>query len=241
MNIIKLSAISSTNDYLKQLSKECILPNFTTVSAEVQTNGKGQMGEKWQAESGKSLLFSVLINQKVEGATIVFLLNVLIALAVIDVLKTEKLNGLSVKWPNDILSYNKKIGGILIENMFKANGEIHTIVGIGLNFYQTDFQNLPQASSILHTYQIKVEREKVMLKIIEYIKNNIAELADNADFWWDKYHENLYKKDVLNLFEKNGKTFNGIIRGVTRDGFLQLEDESGKIQTYGLKEVKMVY
>ena len=72
-------------------------------------------------------------------------------------------------------------------------------------------------------------------------ENNIAELADNADFWWDKYHENLYKKDVLNLFEKNGKTFNGIIRGVTRDGFLQLEDESGKIQTYGLKEVKMVY
>ena len=241
MNIIKLNAIPSTNDYLKQLSKEYPLLDFTVVVAENQTQGKGQMGEVWQSENGKSLLFSVLVKCENVDTSSLFLLNVLSALSVINAFESYKMNGLSIKWPNDILSYNKKIGGILIENMFKSSGEIHAVVGIGLNFYQTDFEHLPQASSVYHAYGKMIDREEVMIKIVEYIQKNIPELIDKADFWWGKYHDKLYKKDIPNLFQKDGKTFTGIIRNVTRDGFLQLEDESGNTQTYGLKEIKMVY
>jgi len=61
MKLIKLDAIDSTNDFLKQLSVEKALVNFTVVTAENQTNGKGQMGAKWDSETGKNLIFSVLV------------------------------------------------------------------------------------------------------------------------------------------------------------------------------------
>ncbi|HYD90297.1 MAG TPA: biotin--[acetyl-CoA-carboxylase] ligase, partial [Flavobacterium sp.] len=61
MNIIKLSAIPSTNDYLKGLSATRHVENFTVVVAETQTAGRGQMGATWDAEPGKNLTFSVLI------------------------------------------------------------------------------------------------------------------------------------------------------------------------------------
>lgn len=241
MNIIKLNAIPSTNDYLKDLSKQYSLPDFTVVVAEHQTKGKGQMGEIWQSESGKGLLFSVLVSRKEIDSSAVFLINVLAALAVIHTLESYDLDGLAIKWPNDILSYNKKIGGILIENIFKSTGEIQMIIGIGLNLYQTDFSSLPQASSVYHAYQKKIDKDELLNKIVEYIQKNIPEANQKIDFWWNEYHDKLYKKNQPNLFEKEGQVFTGIVRGATKDGFLQLEDESGKIQTYGLKEVKMIY
>ena len=62
MKLIKLDAIDSTNDFLKRLSVEQSLENFTVVTAERQTRGKGQMGAKWDSETGKNLMFSVLVN-----------------------------------------------------------------------------------------------------------------------------------------------------------------------------------
>ena len=54
MTVIKLDAIDSTNDYLKRLSKETELDNYTVVIANEQTNGKGHMGAKWVSEKGKN-------------------------------------------------------------------------------------------------------------------------------------------------------------------------------------------
>lgn len=241
MNIIKLSAIPSTNDYLKQLSKQYSLPDFTVVVAKNQTQGKGQMGEVWLSEEGKSLLFSVLVRIDAADVSSLFLLNALTALSITRVLSSYNLDGLCIKWPNDILSYNKKIGGILIENMFKSSGQIDVVIGIGINFAQTNFAHLPSGSSIYHTYQQKLDQEEVMTKIVTYLQKNLPDVRQRADYWWDAYHEKLFRKDEPNLFEKDGQTFTGIIRGVTRDGFLQLADESNQLQAYALKEIKMIY
>src|SRR5690606_35399786 len=136
------------------------------------------MGEVWQSENGKSLLFSVLVKYENVDTSSLFLLNALTALSVINAFESYKMDGLSIKWPNDILSYNKKIGGILIENMFKSSGEIHAVVGIGLNFYRIDFVHLSHASSLYDAYAKMIEREEVMIKILEYIQKNMPELID---------------------------------------------------------------
>jgi BirA family biotin operon repressor/biotin-[acetyl-CoA-carboxylase] ligase len=52
---------------------------------------------------------------------------------------------LSIKWPNDIMSSNFKIGGILIENSLKSDGAVSSVVGLGLNINQTNFDNLPKS------------------------------------------------------------------------------------------------
>jgi len=64
MNIIKLSAIDSTNSYLKKLAQKSDLDTFTVVVAEHQTEGRGQMGTNWVFEYGKNLKFSILIKFK---------------------------------------------------------------------------------------------------------------------------------------------------------------------------------
>ena len=79
---------------------------------------------------------------------IFFKLNMIVSLKMIRILKKYSIPKLSIKWPNDILSENKKIAGILIETSLK-NGRLNDfIIGIGLNVNQKTFKNLPNATSI---------------------------------------------------------------------------------------------
>ena len=76
MKLIKLDAIHSTNDFLKELSQQEYLDNFTVVTAKSQTHGKGQMGSIWDSESGKNLIFSILIKETVFNINDIFNLKI---------------------------------------------------------------------------------------------------------------------------------------------------------------------
>src|SRR6218665_3951820 len=114
MKVIKLDAIDSTNEFLKELLSKQTVENFTVVTAENQTKGKGQMGAVWNSEVGKNLIMSVLIKDFFTGSSVIYNLNIAVSLAVIQSLQEKKIPKLSIKWPNDIMSDPKKIGGILI-------------------------------------------------------------------------------------------------------------------------------
>src|SRR5690606_3707705 len=146
-----------------------------------------------------------------------FSLNILVSNAVLKELFALNLTNIYVKWPNDILSYNKKIAGILIENSIGNNGKVASIIGIGINLLQTDFNGFPQASSILNQYGITVDFELLLNHIVENIKKGTQNLKNNIEEEWQFYHNHLFKKDVISVFEdKNVKNFNGIIKEVTR-------------------------
>jgi len=90
MKLIKLDAIDSTNDFLKALASQEELDNFTVVTAENQTKGKGQMGSKWQSESGKNLIMSALVKDFLHDNKQVFNLSIIVSLAVIETLISFK-------------------------------------------------------------------------------------------------------------------------------------------------------
>lgn len=243
MNLIKLDAIASTNTYLKELQANCMLQNFTVVLAENQFAGKGQRGFSWTVEAGSSLTFSVFVKDFLPNPEAVFDLNILVALSVNMALKNKYNLPFRIKWPNDILAGNKKIGGILIENMIKADGSIHSVIGIGLNVNQLDFRNLPSATSLAVLLGKKSDKEELFLTIIDALKRNLR-LYSEADVnaAWDDFHSVLYKKDVVMTFEDvHGNRFVGIIRYVTRDGLLVIELEDASLKMYALKEIKMLY
>ena len=75
MKLIKLDAIDSTNEFLKGLSNKQELENFTVVTAENQTKGKGQMGAVWASEAGKNLIMSVLVKDFLSDIEIMFLIS----------------------------------------------------------------------------------------------------------------------------------------------------------------------
>lgn len=242
MKLIKLDAIDSTNDFLKGLSNKQEIENFTVVTANTQTKGKGQMGSKWESEYDKNLIMSVLINSFISSIEQVFNLSVISSLAVIEVLKSLDIPDLSIKWPNDIMSYNKKIGGILIENTIKSDGKIVSIVGLGLNVNQTNFIELPNASSLYLITGNPFDKGILPDLIVKKIQNKINFWENNSAFFWKKYVNTLFKKGVPMPFKNTeNQNFMGIIIDVTPIGKLQIQLEDNSINEFDIKEVTMLY
>ncbi|SEF89052.1 biotin--[acetyl-CoA-carboxylase] ligase [Flavobacterium urumqiense] len=242
MKLIKLDAIDSTNEFLKGLSNKQVLENFTVVTAENQTKGKGQMGAIWASEAGKNLILSVLVKDFLSDICQIYNLNIIVSLAVIDALKLYKIPNLSIKWPNDIMSYNKKIGGILIENSIKSDGSIVSIVGLGLNVNQTNFENLPKASSLAVISHAKFDKEDLLFTIIDNLEQKIKLWKHQSDLLWLDYSNKLFKKGIPMPFSNlNNQNFMGIIQGISSIGKLEILLEDDSISEFDIKEIQMLY
>jgi BirA family biotin operon repressor/biotin-[acetyl-CoA-carboxylase] ligase len=242
MKLIKLDAIDSTNEFLKGLSNKEDIQNFTVVTAENQLKGKGQMGSKWDSEVGKNLIMSVLVKDFLFDNEFVYNLNVVVSLSVIRTLKKYNIPELSIKWPNDIMSANKKIGGILIENSIKGDGTITSIVGLGLNVNQIQFENLPRASSLALIRNSNFDKEEILFEIVKQMEEIVANYKINASTLWGEYTSELFKIGIPTAFaDENEMNFMGIIKGVSDIGKLQILLEDDSICEYNLKEVQMLY
>ncbi|CAA9199426.1 biotin--[acetyl-CoA-carboxylase] ligase [Flavobacterium collinsii] len=242
MKLIKLDAIDSTNDFLKSLSSHDEPDNFTVVTAENQTKGKGQMGAKWQSEVGKNLIMSILVKDFVFNNEHVFNLSVIVSLSVIEVLKSLNIPDLSIKWPNDIMSYNKKIGGILIENTLKSGGRIVSVVGLGLNVNQTNFDELPNASSLAVISGHSFDKDILPQLIVEKIKEKISLWEVNSKDLWAIYFNSLFRKGVPMPFKNlKNQNFMGIIQGVSPVGKIQILLEDDSVSEFDIKEIQMLY
>jgi len=242
MKLIKLDAIDSTNDFLKALSSQDELDNFTVITAENQTKGKGQMGAKWESESGKNLIMSVLVKDFLYNNEKVFDLNIIVSLAVIKVLQSVKIPDLSIKWPNDIMSYNKKIGGILIENTIKSDGRIVSVVGLGLNINQINFESLPNASSLKVICNVEFDKDSLPFLIVKKIKEKIELWETNSVIFWQEYFNLLFRKGVPMPFKNvHNQNFMGIIQGVSSIGKIQILLEDDSVSEFDIKEVQMLY
>ena len=243
MKLIKLNATDSTNDFLKQLTASETLVNYTVVSTENQLKGRGQMGSIWNSETGKNLTFSIFLENSLTNVNSIYNLNVAVALSILEVLKKENVPELKIKWPNDIMSANKKVGGILIENAIKHTDEIQSIIGIGLNVNQNNYDILPQASSLCLVTGRFFDCEELLTKIVNQLKLN-GELINekNGAELWKKYHQFLYKKDIPSAFENvKGEKFMGIIKQVIPNGLLEVMMEDDSLQLFNIKELKMLY
>ncbi|WP_313806909.1 biotin--[acetyl-CoA-carboxylase] ligase [Flavobacterium sp.] len=243
MNIIKLSAIGSTNDFLKEKLSEQYLENFTVVVAENQTSGKGQMGSVWEVESGKNLTFSVLVKDLLLDVQSVFHLNVAVAVSVATVFKNNSIPKTAIKWPNDILADNRKIGGILIENILKSDREILSIIGIGLNVNQQNFENLPKAGSLYTVTGKQFDKELLLQQLLEELKRNLT-LVQRGFYEeiWQTYDSLLYRKGIPSSFENSeGNRFMGIIQKVNTNGKLEVLLENDEVIEFGIKEVTLLY
>ena len=185
---------------------------------------------------------SILIKDVLADINQVFDLNVAVALAVTDALEKHDILDLSIKWPNDIMAGAKKIGGILIENVFKSDGSVVSIAGIGLNVNQNDFSGLPKASSLSAVSGRVFDKDMIREKITANIKANAAFIAEHSDILWKVYRSKLFKAGVPMPFEdEKGNRFMGVIEGVNRDGQLELRTEDDVIHRFGIKEIQMLY
>ena len=243
MRIIKVDAIDSTNSFVRKFYEGNKDFEPVCVRAITQTAGRGQRGSNWVSKTGKNLTFSILYPQKKLNISKHFLLSASVSLAVIEALATLDIPDLKVKWPNDILSAKLKIGGILIENIVKTEGIVASVIGIGLNINQEDFKDLPQAGSLKSISGSSFDLDEVLYKVVLKIEENLIALPDmSSTEILERYAQNMFRLNVVSSFANpDGKRFNGIIRGVTTEGKLNLEIEDAVFKTYDLKEIALLY
>ena len=242
MQLIKLNATDSTNNYLKQLILERTLDDFSVVVANHQTNGRGQRGSSWLSEKDKNLTFSVLKRNVSIVANQQFLLNILVSLSIVKTLEGFNIPKLAIKWPNDILSDHHKISGILIENLIKNKQIEYAIIGIGLNVNQVKFEGLSKVSSLKNIMPLAVDKDELLTKIIDKLKMYFKLYSENgSEFLNSEYESYLFRKDKPSTFSSHDNNlFTGIIRGVSASGKLcvQMEDFN---KEFDLKELKLIY
>jgi len=242
MNIIKLNAIDSTNDYLKNLLVNKPLENYTVVTAEFQNKGKGQMGSLWQSEPSKNLICSIYLYNSIIKLSNQFVINMIVCLAIKKSLNKFNIPQISVKWPNDIMSGSFKICGILIENIIKNNSIQDIIIGIGLNINQTEFENLPNATSIKKISGKYYNTEEILFEIIRNIKFYYNFLEQGELFELNNlYESSLYRLNKASMFRLADTTLvSGYIKGINEYGMLRINMEDNLQKTYRIKEISLV-
>ena len=245
MKLIKLDAIDSTNTFLKNLAVNVDLDDFTVASAKHQLSGKGQMGLEWVSEDNKNLTFSVFKRFERFSIENQFCISMIVSLSIHEVLSALRLSNINIKWPNDILSCDKKIGGVLIENKLKDKQIESSIIGIGLNVNQTVFKNLNQASSLYVNYKKKFDKDNLLKQIVDRLEVNFKKYDFTTLDSINQLHNN-YEKLLFNLNQLkpyslyDGTVFHGVVKGVTKTGKLKLET-NGHTKTFDLKEIKFLY
>lgn len=243
MKIIKLSAIDSTNSFLKELAQSSMLENYTIAVTNEQISGRGQMNSSWHSEPFKNLTFSVFTRFETLKIAYQSHLNFAISLAVFDSIKSMSVPDITIKWPNDIMSGNEKICGILVETTFKNQGIKNAVIGIGLNVNQEKFpDHIYNASSLKRILKKDFDLNEIMQDLVKSIQSRILEL-ENGQYKtiYDNYLCNLYKKNQPTVF-KNEKTkllFMGMIKGVSKQGNLQIQLEDDSIEEFGIKEISL--
>ncbi|MBO3098469.1 biotin--[acetyl-CoA-carboxylase] ligase [Gelidibacter pelagius] len=243
MRIIKLDAIDSTNTYLKRLSGEGTAEDGLAVVASLQTNGRGQMGTVWSSQEAKNLTFSVFKDVSFINVSQHFYISMAVSLAVYQALTCLGITKIKVKWPNDILSDDKKIAGILIENVIKLNVITGSVIGIGLNVNQTDFKGLPGASSLLLLSGQVNDLDEIMDAVLKQIDVYFQHLKDeNFKTLKSQYESHLFRKNKPSTFkDAEGSVFSGYIVGISDFGNLLVKIEGNTIRSFDFKEVVLLY
>jgi BirA family biotin operon repressor/biotin-[acetyl-CoA-carboxylase] ligase len=241
-NLLTLKEVDSTNNFLKNLlSNSKPVTEGTVIMAESQFAGRGQQNNQWHAEPGKNLTFSVLLKPTFLAVTDQFDLTRAISLAVYDTLCPILGDQLKIKWPNDIYYSDKKLGGMLIENLLQGNIIKSAIIGIGININQ---ENFPEGATNATSVKQILQKDCNLRDILADICNNIEAYyltlkAGKINFVRNAYLDRLYWFNQNKRFRAAGEIFNGTITGVKQNGLLVV-NKDGEETTYNLKEIEFL-
>ena len=241
LRYVHLEQTDSTNAYLQRKQAETDIRNWV-VSAKDQTAGKGMGSNQWESEVGKNLTFSLAIDASFLPAERQFLLSEAVPLGIVEVLdKLLPAEKLSIKWPNDIYFENCKLAGILINSTIKAGKMDVSIIGIGLNVNQTQFQDWPTHPISLRQITGK---EHVLQPLLEQVAESVLIKVEQLRVFpatiEQEYLNRLYRYRTWAEYEVNGKVFRFFMNGIDQFGRLLLTDEANQSHWFDVKEIKFL-
>lgn len=236
-HVVCLGTTDSTLLRARELDRQGAA-EFTLVTADYQTAGRGQRGTHWEGEAGKNLLVSLVAHPVFLPAAGQFRLSEACALAVAEAVAPWA-EEVTVKWPNDIYVGDRKLCGMLIEHDLSGNAIATTVAGIGLNVNQTAFRSdAPNPVSLCQLCGREVDRDEVLRRVVLRFCHHYDRLRRGETAALDAdYAARLYRRQGLHAWRDTGGTFRAAIEGVDPDGVLRLRDTEGRQRAYRFKEV----
>lgn len=238
-SLLELDAIDSTNNYLSKLNNTSNVTNGTVILAYEQTHGKGQRGNTWQSNPHENLTFSIFYQPQSLDISHQFLLSMCVANALHSFL-SDRIEGVTIKWPNDMLVKHKKIAGILIENSLQKNQISSSIIGIGLNVNQRNFGDLATATSLAIETATNYLLKDLIWEILTHL-NIQFKLLDAKQYELIKayYMKHLYGSDHVFTFRESasGSVFKGQIIDIKPNGEL-IVTQGNETKGYLFKEIE---
>lgn len=234
--------IDSTNTNLISLSRTVPESTGVVCLAEQQTAGRGRRGREWVSPFGHNLYCSILWRFQ-SGPESLSGLSLAMGVAVIKALNNHGIQGVGLKWPNDIYWQQKKLGGILVEVTGEVNGPCSAVIGLGLNLHLSSAeassieQDWVDISQILGSDH-KISRNDLQASLLEqffqvishYTERSFAQYRDE----WRLY--DCMQGQLVNLFIGN-QVISGTVKGINDDGLLLLQTQDGRVQSYASGEV----
>lgn len=174
-----LETCTSTNDVVERSALKGAPHGFTVIS-DLQTAGRGRLGNSWTSPSG-GIWITILFRDSALPA----LLNSLTLVGAIAVVKTINTNfkiAARVRWPNDIIFDGRKLSGTLVEGRTKGNELEYALLGIGVNanFHTNQLRNvLPGATTLLDILRHEIDREQLICILLSEVESLCSLITKN--------------------------------------------------------------
>lgn len=235
--------IASTNQHLMTTVRGANVTYPVVCLAEQQTAGKGRRGREWVSPFGHNVYLSIAWQFTQGGYTAIAGLSLAIGVAVIRALHEMGIDDVGLKWPNDILHQDKKLGGILIEVSGETDGVCNAVIGVGLNVFlsKSKAQNITQAWTDITTISHNTpDRNRLVAVLLNQI---CAILADFESQGLQTYLNEWRTYDCLQGLPASvliaQHSIEGIVQGIDDNGLLLLKRHDGVIQTFASGEVSL--
>jgi len=240
---IELQSVDSTNNYaLAQIHAKLAQPG-TCYFAHEQTSGKGQRGKTWATDHGMNIIISLVLKPGFLQPIQQFQLSACVAVATHQFLAPYAGSSLRIKWPNDIYWQDRKLGGILIENILRSREPDEgtwdwSVVGIGININQASFtpglKNPVSLKQVTGNMFNQIEMAKGLCACLDQFYKKL--MNKEADAILDMYNQFLYKRDEMARLKRGSRVFSGVIKKVTRTG--QLEVQHGVEEQFDFGDIE---
>ncbi len=242
--VLEINEVASTSAEAKRLCKEVSGQNLA-VWTRKQTQGRGQVGASWFTGDEKDIALSCVFYPGSFPVQKQFLLNMVVCNAVFNYVKSNVNKEVSIKWPNDILIGQKKVCGILIENVLRGAAIDHSVIGIGVNVNSKIFPGeLAHATSIaIENFAFIGSQRSETLDLIDHLGKHLEEFYQpilNEVLIRENYLKHLFGLNKELSFLRGEQEFKGTITGVDDSGKLKML-VNGEEVLFGFKEIQFLY
>jgi BirA family biotin operon repressor/biotin-[acetyl-CoA-carboxylase] ligase len=230
--VLRYESLPSTNTELARMASEGAAEGVA-VLADEQTAGRGRLQRTWSSPKGAGLYFSILLRPRIPVDRWP-LITFMAALAVGDALQEATGLRTDIKWPNDLLSGERKICGILSEAIETPAGRA-VIVGIGINLTPSAF---PEATSVAEATGVKPDREAILAALLSALTRWYSLLNEREKIVAAWSSRSSYATGRLVQVNNGDELWRGTTCGVEPDGALRLRTVSGEIKVLRAGDVQ---